>query len=169
MAIEAKEKQEVVVRRRIIAVRPIEHRMHKGNAEHRGLSEKDRSCVHDMALAVKEQLLPGRTIIACTPTICGQEMAHLFSCEIGAILPIPCRSLNSRKPHGSEPHNLKALLNLIQGLVADNDNIILITHVGDIDEHQIFSSYFFEKHLAVRSQKCDIIFKGRIVAVDCQL
>ncbi|MEI8360722.1 MAG: hypothetical protein WCG01_01135 [bacterium] len=156
------DKTEAENSRRLLVVKPLNHKCGSG------LSEFDRLSVKELARKIKTKMLDGKTVIATASTRCAQEMAYLFSCEFDTNMPIPCSPLNSRKPHNSEPSNLRGLVALINGLITDHDNVVLITHVGDMSDYQIFSSWFLNNVLPVNSNSCELS-QGGVVVIDLQL
>ena len=154
---------EKTAQRRIVAIKPIDHKRGKG------LTDNDRRGVRELAHKLKGKLLEGRTIIACAPTSCSQEMAHLFHCELNTVMPIPCRSLNSRRAHDPEPSNLRGLVTLVGGLIVDYENVLLITHVGDSTNFPLFASFFIENVLPVSSNNSQVLNKDGVTILDCTL
>lgn len=150
------------VYRRVVVVKPISHR------QGRGLTDVERWSVKELTGRIKNKLLLGRTVIACAPTICGQEMAHIFSNELNAGMPIICDAFKSRRPHHHEPLNQQELVSMIDSLTADNENVILLTHVNELENLKIFSHWCKDNHLKLLPDE-SIPLRGGARIIDCHL
>lgn len=148
--------------RRVVVVKPLNHRQGKG------LTEAERSSVKRLAKEIGCKLLIGRTVIVCAPTICGQEMAHMFSNELITGMPIVCDALKPRRPHHHEPLNQQGLVSMIDNLTADNANVILLTHVHELEDLEAFAHWCSEHNLRLAPDELMSLRRGTMV-IDCHL
>lgn len=151
-----------VRQRKIFAIKPIEH--DPGTK----LPEDGKWILQKVIKQLRLGLLPGQTIVVHADTKCARETAYIISSSLTELMAIECPDMDSRKPHDSEPRNRQALIDMLGNLVGDSDNVIVVTHVGDLSNYPIFTSFFLEEALPITASSCELQ-QGGVVTVECEI